>query len=236
MPVRDLKRGLTRDQHFAPGTILNARGRHDASGRLRDGRRDYGFYNNSPFFALVEGFASQRTTVVARYPNDQVVASGWLRGEELMTGRAAVVSVEMNPGRHRAVRPAPAASRADPRDVPDAVQRAVPVDSGGAGRVLTGRRSAVGGGSVGPTAACLHRLDDVPGGDAVAIEQFLGLAAAGNLAHGEPAHGEAGWCHRLAHRVAKPARRIVILDGNDSAARVACPAATSVAASIGCSE
>ena len=59
----------------------------------------YGFYNNSPFFALVEGFASQRTTVVARYPNDEVVASGWLRGEELMTGRAAVVSVDMNPGR-----------------------------------------------------------------------------------------------------------------------------------------
>ena len=59
----------------------------------------YGFYVNSPFFAIVEGFASQRTTVVARYPNTNVVASGWLKGEELMTGRAAVVSIDMNPGK-----------------------------------------------------------------------------------------------------------------------------------------
>jgi len=99
VPVRDLKRGLTRDQHFAPGTILNLE--IDTTHPVGFGlaAETYGFYNNSPFFALVEGFASQRTTVVARYPNDQVVASGWLRGEELMTGRAAVVSVEMNPGR-----------------------------------------------------------------------------------------------------------------------------------------
>ena len=27
------------------------------------------------------------------------MASGWLRGEEIMAGRAAVVSIEMNPGR-----------------------------------------------------------------------------------------------------------------------------------------
>src|SRR5204862_4972053 len=59
----------------------------------------YGFYNNSPFFALVEGFSSQKASVVARYPNSDVVASGWLKGEDLMAGRAAVVSIEMNPGR-----------------------------------------------------------------------------------------------------------------------------------------
>ncbi len=59
----------------------------------------YGFYINSPFFSLSEGFASQTTTVVARYPNADVVASGWLKGEEYMTGRAAVVSVDMHPGR-----------------------------------------------------------------------------------------------------------------------------------------
>jgi hypothetical protein len=30
--------------------------------------------------------------------NTDIVASGWLRGEELMAGRAAVVSIDMNPG------------------------------------------------------------------------------------------------------------------------------------------
>ena len=37
--------------------------------------------------------------VIARYPNTGVVASGWLKGEDLMAGRAAVVSVDTNPGR-----------------------------------------------------------------------------------------------------------------------------------------
>jgi hypothetical protein len=99
VPVRNAKRGLTRDQHFAPGTILKVQ--VDTASPIGFGMEadTYGFYVNSPFFTLVEGFASQQASVVARYPNADVVASGWLKGEELMTGRAAVVSVEMNPGR-----------------------------------------------------------------------------------------------------------------------------------------
>ncbi|HEY7285846.1 MAG TPA: M14 metallopeptidase family protein [Vicinamibacterales bacterium] len=99
IPVRNLKKGLTRDQHFAPGAILRIE--VDTQHPLGYGMDDnaFGFYINSPFFSIVEGFASQKTTVVARYPNTSVVASGWLKGEDLMVGRAAVVSVEMNPGR-----------------------------------------------------------------------------------------------------------------------------------------
>jgi hypothetical protein len=99
VPVKDLKSGLTRDQHFAPGTILKIE--VDTSHPVGYGveAETYGFYNNSPFFTLVEGFSSQKPTIVARYPNADVVASGWLRGEDLMAGRAAVVSVDMNPGR-----------------------------------------------------------------------------------------------------------------------------------------
>jgi hypothetical protein len=99
IPVRNLKKGLTRDQHFAPGAILNVE--VDTQYPLGYGMDadTYGFYINSPFFSIVEGFASQKTSVVARYPNTGVVASGWLKGEELMAGRAAVVAVDMNPGR-----------------------------------------------------------------------------------------------------------------------------------------
>ncbi len=99
LPVTNLKRGLTRDQHFAPGTVVRVE--VDASHPIGAGMAavTYGFYNNSPFFALTEGFSSQKLSVVARFPNTHVVASGWLRGEEFMAGRAAVVSVDLNPGR-----------------------------------------------------------------------------------------------------------------------------------------
>jgi hypothetical protein len=99
IPVRNLKKGLTRDQHFAPGAILHVE--VDAQHPLGYGVASdtFGFYINSPFFSVVEGFNSHRTSVIARYPNNNVIASGWLKGEDLMSGRAAVVSVDLNPGR-----------------------------------------------------------------------------------------------------------------------------------------
>lgn len=97
--VRNVKRGLSRDQHFAPGTILRVQ--VDTASPIGFGMPDEtcGFYNNSPFYEVTDGFASQRTSIVARYPNTDLVASGWLKGEDLMAGRAAVVQVDMNPGR-----------------------------------------------------------------------------------------------------------------------------------------
>jgi hypothetical protein len=99
LPVKDLKHGLNREQHFAPGTIVNLQ--VDASNPLayEAAPETYGFYINSPFFDLTNGFSSQKVSIIARYPNNEVNASGWLRGEDYMRGRAAVVSIDMNPGR-----------------------------------------------------------------------------------------------------------------------------------------
>jgi hypothetical protein len=97
--VKDLKRTTTRETHFAPGAIVNMQ--VDTAHPVGRGvaPETMGFYINSPFFQLMEGFSSQKVSVVARYPNTGVNASGWLRGEDLMFGRAAVVSIEMNPGK-----------------------------------------------------------------------------------------------------------------------------------------
>jgi hypothetical protein len=99
IPVQNLKGGLTRDQHYAPGTILRVQVDPSTTVGLGMPPETCGFYNNSPFFAVADGFTSQRVTVVARYPNADLVASGWLKGEEYMAGKAAVVVVETNPGR-----------------------------------------------------------------------------------------------------------------------------------------
>jgi hypothetical protein len=99
LPLKNLKRDLSRDEHFAPGTIVRLE--VDGSATIGAGMpaATTGFYVNNPFFGITETFASQRVTVVARYPNTNVLASGWLKGEGLMAGRAAVVSVDLNPGR-----------------------------------------------------------------------------------------------------------------------------------------
>jgi hypothetical protein len=99
VPLKDVKAGLTRDQHFAPGTILHIE--VDTTHPIGYGMaaESYGFYNNSPFFSLLEGFSSQKVSVIARYPNTGIVASGWLKGEDFMAGRAAAVEVDLSPGR-----------------------------------------------------------------------------------------------------------------------------------------
>ncbi|MDR1989015.1 MAG: hypothetical protein LBQ09_02150 [Acidobacteriaceae bacterium] len=99
IPVRNLKRSLRREQHFAPGTIVHIQVDPTQAMSAGVARDTYGFYNNSPFFTLLEGFNALRPTVIARFPNQDIVASGWLRGEDAMAGRPAVVSVDMKPGR-----------------------------------------------------------------------------------------------------------------------------------------
>ncbi len=99
LPVKELKRGILPEQHDGPGTILNLQ--VDTANPLGWGMAPatFGFYLNSPFFDVAEGFGGQKVRVVARYPNVGVTASGYLKGEEYMLGRAAVVSVDMNPGK-----------------------------------------------------------------------------------------------------------------------------------------
>jgi hypothetical protein len=99
LPVKELKRTVPPDQHDGPGTILNMQ--IDTTHPMGWGmaQESFGFYLNSPFFELSEGFSRQKARVVARYPNVGVTASGFLKGEEYMSGRAAVVAVETNPGK-----------------------------------------------------------------------------------------------------------------------------------------
>jgi hypothetical protein len=99
IPVRNIKRGLRREQHYAPGTVLRLQA--DPAHPLAQGiaPETFAFYTNGPFFAPIEGFASSKTAVAARFPAADIVASGWLAGEELMVGRAAVMSIDMSPGR-----------------------------------------------------------------------------------------------------------------------------------------
>ena len=99
LPLKELKRSMLPDQHDGPGTILNLQ--VDTASPLGFGMAPatFGFYMNSPFFDVSDSFGSQKVRVVARYPNTGVAASGYLKGEEYMLGRAAVVAVETNPGK-----------------------------------------------------------------------------------------------------------------------------------------
>jgi hypothetical protein len=94
VPVRNLKRGLAREEHFAPGTILRIQ--VDTKHPIGYGMAasTYGFYNNSPVLLDRRGLrvATDHGRRALSKPGRGRV--GVAAGEELMAGRAAVVSVD----------------------------------------------------------------------------------------------------------------------------------------------
>ena len=95
--------------------------------RLRHGRRHLRLLQQQPVLrAWSRASRRPERTVVARYPQRAWSHPAGCSGEEIMAGRAAVVSIDTNPGRDRAVRPAARSTAARPRHVPAAVQRALP--------------------------------------------------------------------------------------------------------------
>lgn len=97
--VQDIKHTLSREQFFGPGSIVHLQVDTHSPVGLGMPYDTWAYYINTPFFELTNGFASQTTAVAARFPNADVNASGWLRGESYLVGRAAVVTVNLHPGK-----------------------------------------------------------------------------------------------------------------------------------------
>ncbi len=98
IPVRDASEGLSAAELLIPGAIVRLQ--TDPEHPIAWGMPDttYAYFIRSPFFALTEGFRSQSVSVPARYPNANLRASGWVRGETYVQGRAAVVEVDFPRG------------------------------------------------------------------------------------------------------------------------------------------
>jgi hypothetical protein len=105
VPVRDLLSGQSRtdpDRWFAPGSLLRVEWNSShpiahgmpAEGAVFYGRSDFG---GGPVFEVDPNAEGVR--VVARWPERDVLMSGYAQGEDRIGGHAAVVEVQMGAGR-----------------------------------------------------------------------------------------------------------------------------------------
>ncbi len=97
IPVKDASEGLDSDEFLIPGSIvnLNTDVRHPLAWGMKE--ETHAFFARNPFFHVEAPFPSQNVTVAARYPNQGLRASGWLRGEEHLASEAAAVEVRFLP-------------------------------------------------------------------------------------------------------------------------------------------
>jgi hypothetical protein len=96
LPVRDVAHGLPSDAFFCPGSILRVA--VDPSQPLAYGMSadTAGFFG---FSAAYELPPSSGLTAPAHYAEKNVLLSGWLTGERIVAGRAAVVEAHVGAGR-----------------------------------------------------------------------------------------------------------------------------------------
>ena len=106
LPLRDVTTGRQTSEFYVPGTLLEIV--VDPTHPVAYGMpaRAAAFFARSPAFAVEgstddaeAGDASGDFRVVARYPDTGLLQSGWVLGEQVLAGRAAVVEARVGQGR-----------------------------------------------------------------------------------------------------------------------------------------
>jgi hypothetical protein len=99
VPVENVLEGVEQDTFFCPGSILRIAvdPRHPIGFGMPDAA-DAMVINNGGY-RLLPTFRSTQASVVARYPQEPLLRSGWIVGDEKLRGTAASIEVSMGRGR-----------------------------------------------------------------------------------------------------------------------------------------
>ncbi len=109
LPVKNLLSGefdhkgvenrLHTDTFFCPGSLLDMT--LDPTHPVGYGMEDKftGFFTSSQAFEITSGADSDQITVVSEFGNENLLVSGWIRGEKIITGKPAILEVKYGKGR-----------------------------------------------------------------------------------------------------------------------------------------
>jgi hypothetical protein len=99
VPAENVTAGLDQDTFFCPGSLLkiSVDTRHPIGFGMSDDA-DAMFINNGGYVTK-PSFANITSGIVARYPQEPLLRSGWIIGDDRLRGTAAVLDVGMGRGR-----------------------------------------------------------------------------------------------------------------------------------------
>jgi hypothetical protein len=105
IPVRNILTGKKAEEFYCPGSILRVR--LEGESALRNGLPEWvsGYFSRSQAFDLVAAdpkadpdTKKYTATIVARYGDTALLESGWIRGDSVIAGKPAVVTVAYGKG------------------------------------------------------------------------------------------------------------------------------------------
>ncbi|HEY6400625.1 MAG TPA: peptidase M14, partial [Blastocatellia bacterium] len=97
VPARNTLKGSSSRDFYCPGSILRAQ--LDASSPLTFGieKETIAWFENSPVFEITD---PERAHAIATYPaSENPLLSGWILGDKLIRGRAAMIEAKIGKGR-----------------------------------------------------------------------------------------------------------------------------------------
>jgi hypothetical protein len=98
LKIRNVTAGLSDTEYFCPGSTLKVE--FDNTHPLAYGMPEEGFVLNfsSPVFVVTPGRYNQDYTPIVRYKDENILKSGWLLGEDHITGKPGMVKVDYGKG------------------------------------------------------------------------------------------------------------------------------------------
>jgi hypothetical protein len=99
LPLKNVLEGLRSSDFYCPGSILGLNVDNSNPIARTMSKDATAYFINSSAFELIEGPARDQVRVIARYAKDDVLKSGWLRGEERIKDRIALAEAKMGQGR-----------------------------------------------------------------------------------------------------------------------------------------
>jgi hypothetical protein len=98
-PFKDALRGVSRDKFFCPGSVVHVL--VESTNPIAYGMKadTNSYFTNSMVLDPVPSSTPMDVSVVARYPKDNILKSGWLQGESFIADRIAIAEVKLGKGR-----------------------------------------------------------------------------------------------------------------------------------------
>ncbi len=98
LPLRNILKSLNKEEFFASGLLLRVL--LDTNNPVAYGlpQEVSGYYAQSPTFQVFPG-AGEKSKIISTYPEENLILSGWMVGEEYLRNKAAAVEVSEGKGR-----------------------------------------------------------------------------------------------------------------------------------------
>jgi len=99
LPVTNALENVSRSEYNAPGVMLKVNIDTDHPIGWGMPKTAAAFVSRSPAFVTSQPFGDVDRTIVARYPEEPLLISGWIKGEKLLQRKAAIVDFKFGTGK-----------------------------------------------------------------------------------------------------------------------------------------